>query len=240
MHSLNSIIPLSAPVRDRLARLGIFNTTDLLVRGATPAMRRDLAHALRCSVDKVALWVSMAGFLQIRSVGPQRAHLLVEATGAKCVQDFLLLIDSSGSDKNGSMIRKTNGVNTWQALTSRINSAATKLNYPKLSDNALLNIVAAARQVRPTIVVDSVSEAKRFGRKLFRATGKSNKEQFKEIFFDYFFLLVIFLVMAVGIHLILQNGLRFPETSNESLNSHGRSLVSSFSFYLEPISKMKK
>jgi len=71
----------------KLAAAGIVSTGDLLLKGATPQGRKEIATKAGISGDLVLKWVNHVDLFRIKGVGPQYAELL-EAAGVDTVVEL--------------------------------------------------------------------------------------------------------------------------------------------------------
>jgi predicted flap endonuclease-1-like 5' DNA nuclease len=86
-YTIKDILGIGTEYDRRLRDLGVTDLEYLLIVGATPADRRDLAAALAVSPKLVDAWVCQAGFIQLPGVGPHYARLLA-ATEVASVRDL--------------------------------------------------------------------------------------------------------------------------------------------------------
>ena len=74
---------------DRLQKLGIKSTDDLLAKGAKKSGRQDIAAKSGIPESLILTWVNHADLMRINGVGGQFAELL-EASGVDSVKEFAL------------------------------------------------------------------------------------------------------------------------------------------------------
>ncbi len=72
---------------DRLAKVGVSTTGELLDRAATPAGRKELAEKAEVRPDLVLKWANMADLLRIEGVTGQTAELL-KKSGVDTVKEL--------------------------------------------------------------------------------------------------------------------------------------------------------
>jgi len=64
---------------EKLHKLNIYTTSDLLEAGATPALRKELAEKTEIAPKNILEWVNISDLFRIKGVGEEYADLLEEA-----------------------------------------------------------------------------------------------------------------------------------------------------------------
>jgi predicted RecB family nuclease len=87
MASITAIDGIKEPYTERLRRLGIRTTDDLLTYGATRRGRRELSKVVGLGDRRVTEWVKRADLLRVPGISTRYSNLL-EAVGVTTVRDL--------------------------------------------------------------------------------------------------------------------------------------------------------
>jgi predicted RecB family nuclease len=87
MAGITTIDGIKEPYTERLRRLGIRTTDDLLTYGATRRGRRELAAVVGLGDRRVTEWVKRADLLRVPGISTRYSNLL-EAVGITTVRDL--------------------------------------------------------------------------------------------------------------------------------------------------------
>jgi predicted RecB family nuclease len=87
MASITAIDGIKEPYTERLRRLGIRTTEDLLAYGSTRRGRRELSKVVGLGDRRVTEWVKRADLLRVPGISTRYSNLL-EAVGVTTVRDL--------------------------------------------------------------------------------------------------------------------------------------------------------
>lgn len=202
---------------NKLAKLGIRNSDELLLLASTPTLRGNLSQESSIPIEDITIWAGIADLLRIKGIGPAHAELLSVSGVARNVQQFLnaLGITHLANHINASEriaeqeVVKNKASDLRKRLKKFVKDNGISARIPSIT--MLAEAAEEAIELRPRLVLRIPETSQEFRQQVLLKEKERLRQAWKDILRNLksfavlgviFFITIIILRMAYWNHLL--------------------------------------